>query len=377
MLDMAGAFVLKIRNHILTHQKIVPVLHENGSVSRSVETVSNGVIVEAVRLRQQNEGYTPCFGWESPLIPVRVDAVVPGSSEARQLCGVSNCCWKAPCDRHRLTPAAALEEFMEEQFVRDTREALCRAQEADVAVHGQGAVVEAPEVWSGDRHVGADVPAEKARPLVKQGSEPVGQVSAGKVDSFGMQTGGDETASAIISRLADSAEAFISAIQELARQGAGWSCGVRKQLADLQGRFDQLAQMVSEQKSANSSSEDRYQHLSAVVASMQESGTRLEAEVGVLRADTREQSDSVSGRLEELGTQLRAHQEEFSRLQSTVSELASKMATWCERLDRQGDVLHSLCELQTQRAATLGQLLEVITQLRTLTLVPAVRLIGW
>ena len=356
----------------------MPVLHENGSVSRCVETISNRVIVEAVRLRQENEGYTPCFGWESPLIPVRVDAVVPGSSEARQFCGVSDCCWKAPCDRHRLTPAAALEEFMDEQFVRDTREALCRAQEVDFAAYGQGPIVEAPELWSIDRHAGVDAPAEKARPSVKPGSEPVRpQVSAGKVDSFGMQTGGDETAAAIISRLADSAEAFISAIQELARQGAGWSSGVRKQLADLQGRFDQLAQVVSEQKAANSSSEDRYQHLSAVVASVQESGTRLEAEVGVLRADTREHSDSVSGRLEELGTQLRAHQEEFSRLQSTVSELASKMATWCERLDRQGDVLRSLCELQTQRAATLGQLLEVITQLRTLTLVPAVRLIGW
>ena len=113
--------------------------------------------------------------------------------------------------------------------------------------------------------------------------------------------------------------------------------------------------------------QETYRQSSAEVVSMRGTYARHESDVEVLRGEMRQHSELTCRQLEELSAQLELHQQEYSRLKSIVSELGSRMAVWCARMDRQGDVLRSLCELQAQRMATVEQLLDVIVSRRDLS----------
>jgi hypothetical protein len=257
-------------------------VEEKARVFGCLEAISNLAIIDAVRFLQQKERYTPCFGGESPLVP---------SPESAKLCGVLECYWKVPCDTHRLMPAASLEECMNEEVVRNMEEV--------ILAPGQTA----------SKDEKSELPADN----------------------------GEQTVAEIISRLADSAGAFVAAIRELAHRSSGWNDGVNRQLAGLTDRFDQLAEVVFEQQVVNAETHEKHQQLSAAVESLAAADARHESEVAALR----------------------------THLQSTVAGLSSKLDVWCERLGRQGDVLNRLCEEQAQRAAALDQFLVVLSRLRT------------
>lgn len=300
-----------------------------------LDAISNLAIIDAVRFLQQRERYTPCFGGESPLVPL---------PEAAKLCGVLECYWKVPCDTHRILPAASLEECMNEEVVRNMEEAIL----APVQTAPKDEPSAAEEF---ERH-GREVPADAE----------------------------EQSVAGIVGRVADSAAAFVAAVRELAQRSAAWNSVVRHQLAGLTGRFDQLAEVVFEQQIVNAETHEKHQHLSTAVESLETANARRESEVAALRGETRERTDWFSGRLEELSSRLRVHQEDFSglqakvdsltHLQSTVAGLSSKVEVWCERLDRQGDVLHRLCEEQAQRAAALDQFLVVLSKLRSSPVAP-------
>ena len=50
--------------------------------------------------------------------------------------------------------------------------------------------------------------------------------------------------------------------------------------------------------------------------------------------------------------------------------MSAKVATWSARVDRQEEVLNSLCELQSRRAVALQQFYDVLTQLETASVPP-------
>jgi chromosome segregation ATPase len=195
-----------------------------------------------------------------------------------------------------------------------------------------------------------------------------------------MQNGREETVAEILSRLAESASTFISAVQELAQLSTRASSAVRHEIDHLQDSFDRLAGAVSEQQTSISTSQEQYQQLSAAVASVQAISERHQAEMGALREEAREQTGHIFGRMEELSARLDGHHVAFSGLHakvesliplhSAVADLSSTVATWCERLDRQEEVLHSLCEMQSQRAAALHQFYEALTRLETPIVLP-------
>ena len=200
-------------------------------------------------------------------------------------------------------------------------------------------------------------------------------------DSAERQNGREEMVAGILNRLAESAATFIAAVQELARHSTSASRGVRDELDRFQGSVDRLAGVVSELQTSVSASQQQYAQLSAAVASVHEVNERHEAEIGGLREDARERTGAISGRLEDLSARLdshcvdvsglRAKVESLVPLHSMVADLSSKVATWCERLDRQEEVLHSLCEMQTQRAAALHQFYEVLTRIETSVVLPS------
>jgi len=297
-------------------------------------------IIDAVRFLQQQEQNTPCFGAEIPLLPLPDYVEASSGLNREKLCGVLECFWRLPCDRFRTTPTASLETCLNEHI----EESICQ-QELDSAIRIRQVI---------DLSV--------------------------KGHSHEMEDNRDETVAEILSRLAESATTFISAVQELARLSTSASSAVRHKIDHLQNSFDRLTGAVSEQQTSISASQERYHQLSAAVASVQGVSERHEAEMGALREEAREQSGNISGRLEELSARVDGHHLDFTGLQakvesliplhSAVADLSSKVATWCERLDRQEEVLHSLCEMQSQRAAALHQFYEALTRLETPTVLP-------
>lgn len=307
------------------------------------DVISGQPIVDAVRFLQLQEQNTPCFGAEIPLLPLPDYAEAPSGLNREKLCGVLECFWRSPCDRFRTTPTASLETCLNEHI----EESICQ-QELDSAIRIRQVI---------------DLPV--------------------KGHSHEMENNRDETVAEILSRLAESATTFISAVQELARLSTSASSAVRHKIDHLQNSFDRLTGAVSEQQTSISVSQEQYQQLSTTVASVQGVSERHEAELGALREEAQKQTGTLSGRVEELSARLDEHHEDFSGLRakvesliplhSVVADLSSRVATWCERLDRQEETLHSLCEMQSQRAAALHQFYEVLTRLETSNVLPSSR----
>lgn len=339
------------------------------------ELISRLRIIDAVRFLQQKEQYTPCFGWDAPLVPISEDTAAPPGVDKEKLCGVFECYWRIPCDVHRMMTAATREKRIDEEFVRNMDETICRT-EFDSATDIHHVVEEPAEFFDVASPTGhADRVADQKSHLLQQEAPSV------KGDSLETRSGEEETVAGILSQLAESATAFLSAIQSLARQSASSNSAVRQQLDRLQGSFDQLAGVVSGEQQSRSASQEKYEQLSAAVASVRVADAHQEAEVRILREEVRERTDSVSGRLENLSARVVQHQEEFSQLHakvesllplhSVVSDLSSQMTVWSERLNQQEGILHSLCQMQNHRAAALQQFCEVLARLETSALPPS------
>lgn len=316
------------------------------------DAVSNLAIIDAVRFLQHKERCTPCFGWESPLIPLPEEAWAPPNIPREKLCGALECYWKKPCDTYRLMPAVSLEECMDEELVREM----------------EGAMAEAP---------GAGQPAEsEARAAMEDRSREAAAAQQRSDEELG--------AAAILTRIAESAGTFLAAIQELAQQSVSWRNAAGQQLDSLTARFDQLAEVVFGQQVVNGAAQERYEELCQAVAASREAHAHHESDVQVLREGIRERMDTFAGRVEELSGQLGQQREQVAGLQAkvdtleplhaTVADLSSKVHAWCERLDKQGEVLHALCEAQNQRAAVLDEFLGVLSRLRAVSAAPVVSL---
>lgn len=314
------------------------------------DAIANLAIIDAVRFLQHKERCTPCFGWECPLIPLPEEVATPPGIPREKLCGVLECYWKSPCDTHRIMPTASLEECMDEELVRD--------------MEGAMAPGAAPTVENSIR-----VSVEKRAREAAEAENRFGKEAA---------------APPILARLAESAGAFLAAIQELVQQGVDWKNSAGEQLEGLTERFDQLAEVVFGQQVVNGTNQERYEELCQAIAASREAHAHHESDVQSLREGTRERMDWFAGRVEELSGQLGEQRQQVSGLQAkvdsleplraTVADLSSRVQGWCDRLDKQGEVLHALCDAQNQRAAVLDEFLGVLSRLRAVTAVPAVKL---
>jgi hypothetical protein len=314
------------------------------------DAISNLAIIDAVRFLQHKERCTPCFGWENPLIPLPEEVATPPGIPREKLCGALECYWKSPCDTYRIMPTASLEECMDEELVRDM----------------EGAITPSAQ--------------PSAEDMVRVSVEKRAQETAAGEQRFKKEAAG----AAVLTRLAESASTFLAAIQELVEQGAEWRNAAGQQLEGLTGRFDQLAEVVFGQQLVNGTAQERYEELCQAVATSREANARHESDVQSLREGTRERMDWFAGRVEEFAGQVAEQRQHVSGLQAkvdsleplhaTVADLSSKVQGWCERLDRQGEVLHALCETQNQRAAVLDEFLVVLSRLRATTAVSAGKL---
>lgn len=139
---------------------------------------------------------------------------------------------------------------------------------------------------------------------------------------------------------------------------------VGRRLDTLQGSFQELTEAVSEQRSMSHLVEEKCQQLTAATASLQESDVRQQAELAVLRTETKEYSTALSGRIDVLFKELGVQQEDIAAIKSTLCGFSARVDAFVERLDKQADALRSMCATYAQRETELEQLVDGLARLR-------------
>lgn len=267
---------------------------------------------------------------------------------------------------------------------------------------------EAAQLFAHGRHIEAGALLEKAEALMansgtaspagKQSSSgPVGQAHQAKLEERVKpeeRAKVDEQAMTnIAGKLADGLSTVLkSAFQELERHLVGESLKISSSfeqqierlqatvggLTQLKVKFEQLAEAVSEERSAGTVIGQKQEQLSGIVTVLQGITARHETEFGALRAETtalrgetvvlrgeaKEFSTGIVQQMEGLSARVGAHQEELTGLRSTVSDVSRKVGGFIERIDRQAEVLRALSDTQARRAAALDELLGVLTRMK-------------
>ncbi len=297
---------------------------------------------------------------------------------------------------------------------RNLEEAIFQLQKLNTENGVKQLVEEAAQLFSKGRHIEAGALLEKAEAIVassgappagnRHSSVPVGHSEHTKVEERGKvndRARVDEQAMAnIAGKLADGLSKILTgAFQELERHIIGESHKISNSLEEqlhrlqatidslvqLKVKFEQLTEAISEQKLANAAIAQKQDQASGKVIALEENVARHETELGALRGETttlraeaatlrnetgtlrteaKDFSTVTAQQIDGVSARLGLHQEELTGLKSNVSEISRKVTGILDRLDRQAEVIRSLNETQTRRAAALDELLAVLTRLK-------------
>jgi hypothetical protein len=164
------------------------------------------------------------------------------------------------------------------------------------------------------------------------------------------------------------AKVLVFAVRELENHIAGETRKVGdtvgRRLDTLQSSFKDLTEAVSEQRSKSLAVEEKYQQLAAATALLQASDARQDAGLAALRSETKAFSTMVSERVDVLFKEISVHQEDIAAIKSTLCGFSSRVDAFVERLDKQADVLRSMCSTYSQRETELEQLVDGLARLR-------------
>ena len=142
-------------------------------------------------------------------------------------------------------------------------------------------------------------------------------------------------------------------------------------LEQLQAKFKDLSDVVSEVRSTASASSQKQDQFSTSVAGLEATSARHDKEIGALRGETtalrteaKDYATVVAHQMDALSARIGLHQEDLTGLKSTLAEISRKMAGFGERVDRQSDVIRSITDSQAKRAVAFDELLAVLTRLK-------------
>jgi len=300
---------------------------------------------------------------------------------------------------------------------RNLEEAIYQLQKLNTENGVKKLVDEAAQLLANGRQIEAGALMEKAEAMIaaKSGkpifalnhhsSTPVSNQEKPKVEERGKV---DEQAMAnMAGKLADGlSKILMGAFQELERhivdESRKISTSIEEQLGrlqatvqsftQLQAKFEQLTETVSEQRSTGTSIVQKYEKISTSFAALEEVSTRHEKEIGAIRVESaavrteatalraetgalrgettalrneaKDFSTVITHQMDGLAARIGLHQEELGGLKTTVSDISRKVSGFIERIDRQGEVLRSLNDTQLRRAAALDEVLGVLTRLK-------------
>ncbi len=110
--------------------------------------------------------------------------------------------------------------------------------------------------------------------------------------------------------------------------------------------------------------QEKCQQLAAATELLQASDARQEAGLAALRSETKTFSTMISERVDLLFKELGVQQEDIAAIKSTLCGFSSRADAFVERLDKQADVLRSMCSTYSQRETELEQLVDGLARLR-------------
>ncbi len=300
---------------------------------------------------------------------------------------------------------------------RNLEEAIYQLQKLNTENGVKKLVEEAAQLLANGRQIEASALMEKAEAIIaaKSGkplpalnhhsSIPVSNQEKPKVEERGKV---DEQAMAnMAGKLADGlSKILMGAFQELERHIVGESrkisTSIEEQLGRLQAtvqsftqlqvKFEQLTETVSEQRSTGTSIVQKFEKVSTSMTAIEEVSTRHEKEIGAMRTESaalrgeatalraetgalrgettalrneaKDFSTVITHQMDGLSARVGLHHEELGGLKTTVSDISRKVSGFIERIDRQGEVLRALNDTQVRRAAALDEVLGVLTRLK-------------
>jgi DNA repair exonuclease SbcCD ATPase subunit len=184
---------------------------------------------------------------------------------------------------------------------------------------------------SGDRGVEGRLAAHDE--VVRQEGQPPFSPSAKGPDG----TGADRDS---VERIAgELARTLLAAMRDLLKSVAG------EGMTEIKGRVEAL-----------------YEQFAAANASAQEADKRREAELTNLRQETTNISVSVTDRIQALVSRLEIQEQEVSEVKSAVLNISPRVAAAAERLERQAQAIHSLCQAYSEPQDAVDRLIEALVQ---------------
>jgi chromosome segregation ATPase len=128
---------------------------------------------------------------------------------------------------------------------------------------------------------------------------------------------------------------------------------------EVSGRIETLG------KDLGARQDEAGQRLDSLAASLQQSDARHSNELQALRTETHEQSAAISERINTLCRELGVQQEDVEAVKTTLGGLSTRVDGVVERLDRQADALRSIYSTYAQRETELEQLVDGLARLRS------------
>ena len=251
-------------------------------------------------------------------------------------------------------------KLAEEVFRLQVAEEAFRLQRADREPNKRHQ--EAPDGMEGERHhLEAGHAGESSRSET-EALRPFDSVSSnGAIEELALAPLVDRVAYGL-------AKVLVVAVRELENHVASETRKVGdtvgRRLDTLQASFQDLTEAVSEQRSKSLVVEEKCQQLTVATASLQESDARQEAGLAALRSEAKEFSTVVSERVEVLFKELGVQQEDIAAIKSMLCSFSSRVDAFVDRLDKQADIIRSMCATYSRREIELEQLVDGLARLR-------------
>lgn len=246
------------------------------------------------------------------------------------------------------------------------QEEIIELQKRDLTLQTRHLVDEAAQLLAQGRDIEARALVEKAQAITGRTAETDSTPSCNGVAAPAPPPAESRISSRISSRLALEVSASLTqAIEELQHYFHGEMSEV---VASLESRLSEagvelcamrqkLDRMEQEQAARSAAGQEQWDRLSASITSLEETDRAHWDE-------SQQLSRNVSGALETISSRVIAHEERLAALDRVIEDLSPKVHSAAEQIGRHTDLLRSMHERQSQRAAALNEVLDNIAKLR-------------
>jgi hypothetical protein len=256
-------------------------------------------------------------------------------------------------------------------------ERIYQMQKLDLDAGVREVLEEASQLCAEDRHIEASALAEKAEAMLSAGSPSEPHLPMASPHRDGetkpeAATSEEPLAVRILTTVANGlANVLVGAVQDLERHMTGETerlvLALDQRLDKLQATVESLQPLhdrLDNLAEAGIAVQEKYEQLAAATVSLQDADARHSEEVGVLRLQVQEMS-SATTHIDEVCLRIEGYERQISTVNSTISELTSRMAAAAERLERHAGAIRALHQGSQRRTFALDQVAEALSRMKT------------